>query len=356
MYNFEVKPSSKSIKKGLGLVLAGGGTKGAYEIGVWKALEEADLMKYVTGISGSSIGAFNSALMLNGELSLAGKIWEEASFFDFVNLNDELILGKIKDGMHMSVSQNLAANIKLKSASKEAVLKVAKSSINVANHGIDKVFNPKSWHKKERETISPDSLKYNSNKMRNFSIWFMRNLFGSGYATPERLRKILEENFTYDENRKNKMDIFSTVCQWNVAEDVSGNAEYIPWKDLNKNQIIDTIITSTSLPILYPEREVDGDFVYVDGGYADNEPIKPLYDAGYRKIFIVYLDKFKGSKLKKIIKEQESAFPGCEFLRLIPGKDFNDSFTKSCIITKKMTHERMSLGYKECKDIIGKNL
>ena len=77
MYNFEVKPSSKSIKKGLGLVLAGGGTKGAYEIGVWKALEEADLMKYVTGISGSSIGAFNSALMLNGDLSLAGKIWME---------------------------------------------------------------------------------------------------------------------------------------------------------------------------------------------------------------------------------------------------------------------------------------
>lgn len=356
MHNLEVKPNSEPTKKGLGLVLAGGGTKGAYQIGAWQALEEAGLMKYITGISGSSIGAFNSALMLNGELSLAKKIWEEASFFDFVNLNDELILGKIKNGLNMSVSQNLAANIKLKDASKEAVFKVAKSSINAANKSIDKVFNPKSWIKKEKEPISPDALKYNSNKMRNFSIWFMRNLFGSGYATPERLRKILEENFTYDDNRKKEMDVFSTVCQWNVAEDVSGNAKYIPWNDLNKNQIIDLIITSASLPVLYPEREVSEGFVYVDGGYADNEPIKPLYDLGYRKIFIVYLDKFKGSKLKKIIKEQESAFPGCEFLRLIPGKDFNDSFTKSCVITKKMTYERMSCGYKDCKNIIEKNL
>lgn len=46
----------------LGLVFAGGGGKGAYQIGVWKALIEKGLDKYVTCISGTSIGGLNSAL------------------------------------------------------------------------------------------------------------------------------------------------------------------------------------------------------------------------------------------------------------------------------------------------------
>ena len=33
----------------IGLVLAGGGGKGAYELGVWKALDELKLTKYITG-------------------------------------------------------------------------------------------------------------------------------------------------------------------------------------------------------------------------------------------------------------------------------------------------------------------
>ncbi len=43
----------------VGLVLSGGGGKGAYELGVWKALVEMKLDKYIEVISGTSIGAFN---------------------------------------------------------------------------------------------------------------------------------------------------------------------------------------------------------------------------------------------------------------------------------------------------------
>ena len=38
----------------LGLVLSGGGGKGAYELGVWKALKELNLNKYISVFSGSS--------------------------------------------------------------------------------------------------------------------------------------------------------------------------------------------------------------------------------------------------------------------------------------------------------------
>ena len=41
--------SVTAVKPGIGIVLCGGGTKGAYEIGVWKGLEEAGVFKDITG-------------------------------------------------------------------------------------------------------------------------------------------------------------------------------------------------------------------------------------------------------------------------------------------------------------------
>ena len=45
----------------IGLVLSGGGAKGAYQAGVWKALYEAGVAARVKAISGTSIGAINAA-------------------------------------------------------------------------------------------------------------------------------------------------------------------------------------------------------------------------------------------------------------------------------------------------------
>ncbi|NMD13012.1 MAG: hypothetical protein GYA77_05625 [Candidatus Cloacimonetes bacterium] len=43
----------------LGLVLSGGGAKGAYQLGVWKAMEEFGLSRLVRAVSGSSVGSLN---------------------------------------------------------------------------------------------------------------------------------------------------------------------------------------------------------------------------------------------------------------------------------------------------------
>ena len=57
----------------LGLVLSGGGGKGAYEIGVWKALEERGIRPRC--VSGTSIGAINGALYLQRDINLAEQMW-----------------------------------------------------------------------------------------------------------------------------------------------------------------------------------------------------------------------------------------------------------------------------------------
>lgn len=62
-------------KQKIGLVLGGGGGKGAYQIGVWKALKEYKIDKYINYLSATSIGSLNSLLFLTGDLENAIDVW-----------------------------------------------------------------------------------------------------------------------------------------------------------------------------------------------------------------------------------------------------------------------------------------
>ena len=59
----------------IGLVLSGGGARGAYQIGVWKALKELKIDRYIEVISGTSIGALNAILFCQGDIDKASKAW-----------------------------------------------------------------------------------------------------------------------------------------------------------------------------------------------------------------------------------------------------------------------------------------
>ncbi|MBP0974685.1 MAG: patatin-like phospholipase family protein, partial [Oscillospiraceae bacterium] len=62
-------------ERNIGLVLDGGGGKGAYQIGVWKALRKTGLEQRNAVISGASVGGLNAALMVQGDLEKAEQIW-----------------------------------------------------------------------------------------------------------------------------------------------------------------------------------------------------------------------------------------------------------------------------------------
>ncbi len=61
----------------IGLILCGGGGRGAYQIGVWQALRELGIDKRITAVSGASVGALNAALFACGDYGLARRIWTE---------------------------------------------------------------------------------------------------------------------------------------------------------------------------------------------------------------------------------------------------------------------------------------
>ena len=57
----------------LGLVLNGGGGKGAYQIGVWKYLQKKNIR--FDYISGTSAGGLNAALIATGDVKSAVALW-----------------------------------------------------------------------------------------------------------------------------------------------------------------------------------------------------------------------------------------------------------------------------------------
>ena len=71
--------------KEYGLVLEGGGAKGAFQIGVWRALREAGIK--IRGVSGVSVGALNGALICMDDLEKAEEIWENMDYSTVLSLN-----------------------------------------------------------------------------------------------------------------------------------------------------------------------------------------------------------------------------------------------------------------------------
>ncbi len=76
-----------------GVVLAGGGAKGAYEVGALKAIREENIK--VGAVCGTSIGSINAALYAQGDFEKCEQIWQNVTIADIVDMtvfsNDKLV-------------------------------------------------------------------------------------------------------------------------------------------------------------------------------------------------------------------------------------------------------------------------
>lgn len=71
-----------------GLVLAGGGAKGAYQIGAWRAMREMNVS--FSAVSGVSIGAINGAMIIAGDYEKTMKLWKNVRVDENVKIDSEL--------------------------------------------------------------------------------------------------------------------------------------------------------------------------------------------------------------------------------------------------------------------------
>lgn len=72
-----------------GLVLEGGGARGAYHVGAYKALMELGIE--IGGIAGTSIGALNGAMLVQGDFNILVDVWYDTKSSALFNIDEKAI-------------------------------------------------------------------------------------------------------------------------------------------------------------------------------------------------------------------------------------------------------------------------
>lgn len=77
------------ISKEYGIVLEGGGAKGAYQVGAWKALIEAGVK--ISAVAGTSVGALNAAMICMGDLEKTENLWKNIAYSKVMKVDDHVM-------------------------------------------------------------------------------------------------------------------------------------------------------------------------------------------------------------------------------------------------------------------------
>lgn len=98
------------MTKEYGIVLEGGGAKGAYQIGAWKALREEGIR--IKGIAGASVGSLNGAMICMDDLEKAEEIWKDIEYSRVMDVSDETIKAlKKKDFKSLNMQELLNSGV-----------------------------------------------------------------------------------------------------------------------------------------------------------------------------------------------------------------------------------------------------
>ena len=223
----------------LGVVLSGGGSKGAYEIGVWKALRKLNI-KYDL-VTGTSVGALNAALMCQNKFYKALRFWRRLSFSDVVDAKMETNNKKeiYKTYFKHALKGGMTINNLEKTVDKAiSTKKIYKSRINI---GII-TFNLK--------TLKPLRLvKYGIPKKR-----FKDYLIASASCFPAFAKKIVDDKVLIDGGIYDNLPI-NLAIDMGAKEIIAVDLKEIGMKQKVKNKVI---------PITYisPRNDIGSFFIF----------------------------------------------------------------------------------------------
>ena len=123
-----------------GLVLAGGGVKGSYQVGAYLAFKECGIK--IDGVVGTSIGSFNAALICSGMEKELYEFWKSVDVGKLLNFNSKYV-----------------DSVNKKDKFKELIYGIEELTLVVKNKGID------NYHLKEILSEMIDEEKIRNSKM-----------------------------------------------------------------------------------------------------------------------------------------------------------------------------------------------
>jgi len=110
------------------LVLAGGGTRGAYQVGAWIALKELGIA--ISAVAGTSIGAINAAFILQDDPERLYRLYDDINLEDVIDTKAEL--GENKNLFKISNIVKVARDfIKHKGFNNEPLKMLLEQNLNI---------------------------------------------------------------------------------------------------------------------------------------------------------------------------------------------------------------------------------
>lgn len=279
------------MMKKYGLILTGGGGKGAFQIGALKALKEAGMTDYITGVSGASIGVINACLFCEGKIELAQKIWKNIEPIMFLEPD-------IEKG-----------------------IQITSQAVYSVDWLVDDII------KKYEEVIANKAYEK-----------FARNHVGA--FSRDGLIEMMEKNIDFNRISLSPISFYADVC--NCVNDRL-EIEYIKLNGKTPEDIKKLILASSALPYVYDAIEYEGK-IYRDGGILDNVPITPLYNEGYRDFIVIGLKKDYGIDYSK--------FSECNFTFIMPSHSIGGFVDGTMDFSKEGARFRMALGYRNASRVI----
>ncbi|MDD2376267.1 MAG: patatin-like phospholipase family protein [Clostridia bacterium] len=91
----------KGEKMDCGIVLEGGGSRGAYHMGAVKAILEKGYN--ITGITGTSIGAVNGAFIAQGDFEIGYKIWETIKYDTLFDIDEKKLMHALNKNLNFNI-------------------------------------------------------------------------------------------------------------------------------------------------------------------------------------------------------------------------------------------------------------
>ena len=361
--------SMEVFAENFGLVLSGGGAKGAYEVGVWKALDDYGITDEIKVISGSSVGALNAALFVCTDTKTAEALWREEVGYSSFLMPDTSSFSEVASFAVRNAKNNLAKkqlednpyglDENLSETDSEFIRSILDGLIFVADTG----------------------LGLAKGTLNNISEYIFSSAHSDGLFTRDALSELMGKYVTLGKINKSGVDVYATAIPkdgqlvLNALFKFFGtdSAHYFKLNEQLTNENVHSILmASSSFPLVYDSTLLPADIIedgaqvgksyeYIDGGFESvggrNTPVAPVAErSDVDTILIVYLKSEQ--ELEDSISDyfvDDDELNGKTKIEIVPSKNLGTLINGTVNFDPENISDLIDLGYEDTCAVLEQN-
>ena len=320
-----------------GLVLAGGGAKGAYQAGVMRALLEMGIQ--VDAIAGASIGALNGAVLASAP-DLATGTKRLGALWDKISHLNPLRVAKGKDNIAVRAAVYMTVLI-------SAGLRMGMGPAAMATAMSD-------W----RDPLAKLARKVGLNQFADFL-----QTADPALLEDKPLLEMMEEFLDLSQlqhsiplyvsvfRQESYLKNFFTLALAGVFGRENEASEFRHIQLLPESEQKNALLASSAIPLLFkPRYDMEGNR-YTDGGQGGyireqgNVPMTPLRDAGCTHVIVCHLNQ--GTLWHR------GDFPQASIIEIRPGTDLDMGFSAMFDFSEEKIKTLLQRGYQDAMQQVG---